>query len=164
MEYIEEAFDGPALMPSDPASKAEIRAAILLWSELVIRRFYTLLMSTSREGIEKGSAALVAGFEEMAPYFSKEGPFFSRHGFSLFECSALPWYQRIAVLAAYRDFALPDREPFPRLESWYRACLAVPCFADTVVDTSRLISNYTGYASNTATSNCAQLTKPTLEL
>ena len=116
-------------------------------------------MATTREGIEKGTVALLAGLEEMAPYFSQTCPFFSDDGFSLFECSALPWFQRIVVIKAYRSFVLPEREPFNRLTAWYEACLAVPSYANTVVDSGRLISNYVGYAENTGTSNCAQLTK-----
>jgi glutathione S-transferase len=114
IEYIEEEFPGASLLPSDTASRAHIRTGVLLWSELVIRRFYTLLMATSKEAIENGTAALIAGFEEMIPYFSQAGPFFSSHGFSLFECSALPWFQRLYVLKAYRSFNIPEREPFER--------------------------------------------------
>jgi glutathione S-transferase len=159
MEYIEEAFDGPSLMPINFACKAQIRAGILLWSELVVRRFYSLLMATSRDAIEKGAAALLAGFEEMVPYFSNEGPFFSSHGFSLFECSALPWFQRLVVLKAYRAFSLPDTDPFNRLTLWYNACLRVPSFSRTIVDSSKLISNYAGYANDSGSNNCTQLTK-----
>jgi hypothetical protein len=61
MEYIEEAFDGPNLLPTTFACKALIRAGIMLWSELVIRRFYTLLMATSADAIERDTAALLAG-------------------------------------------------------------------------------------------------------
>jgi glutathione S-transferase len=161
MEYIEEAFEGLSLLPREPETRAYIRAAILLWSELVIRRFYTLLMATTREGIEKGTVALIAGIEEMIPYFSPTGPFFSDHGFSLFECSALPWFQRIVVLKAYKSFSLPEREPFNRLSKWYAACLTVPSYANTIVDSERLIASYVGYAENTGTSNCSQLTKST---
>jgi glutathione S-transferase len=159
MEYIEEAFEGPNLLPATLACRAMIRTGIMLWSELVIRRFYTLLMATSSDAIEKDSAALLAGFEEMIPYFSSEGPFFCSEGFSLFECSALPWFQRLVVLKAYRSFSFPDREPFHRFTVWYDACLRVPAFARTVVDTSNLIANYIGYATNTADNNCTQITK-----
>mmetsp|Transcript_59543 Transcript_59543/g.124415 ORF Transcript_59543/g.124415 Transcript_59543/m.124415 type:complete len:98 (-) Transcript_59543:133-426(-) len=87
------------------------------------------------------------------------GLFFCSEGFSLFECSALPWFQRIVVLKAYRGFSLPDREPFNRLALWYDTCLTVPAYARTVVDSSKLVSSYIGYADNTGTSNCSQLTK-----
>jgi glutathione S-transferase len=159
MEYIEEAFEGPNLLPKALACRALIRTGILLWSELIIRRFYSLLMATTADAIEKDTAALLAGFEEMVPYFSNEGPFFSSDGFSLFECSALPWFQRIMVLEAYRSFSIPDREPFTRFTVWYDACLRVPAFSRTVVDSSNLISNYVGYANNSARNNCTEITK-----
>mmetsp|Transcript_30733 Transcript_30733/g.82297 ORF Transcript_30733/g.82297 Transcript_30733/m.82297 type:complete len:269 (-) Transcript_30733:212-1018(-) len=159
MEYIEEAFEGSSLMPSSLASKAHIRSGIMLWSELVVRKFYSLLMSKTPEAVELEKQALLAGFEEMVPYFCRDGNFFSSHGFSMFECSALPWFQRLPVLRKYRGFALPDGEPYRRLTAWYEACLAVPCFARTVVDETRLVQCYVGYANGTGTSNCAQLTK-----
>jgi glutathione S-transferase len=158
MEYIEETFDGLNLLPTHLARKALIRSGILLWNELVIRRFYTLLMSASADAIARDSAALLAGFEEMIPYFCNEGPFFSSEGFSLFECSALPWFQRLVVLKAYRSFSLPDREPFNRLTLWYDACLSVPAYARTVVDSSKLVSSYVGYADNSGDNNCTQIT------
>eukprot|EP00292_Cryptomonas_paramecium_P033712 CAMPEP_0113714270 /NCGR_PEP_ID=MMETSP0038_2-20120614/32503_1 /TAXON_ID=2898 /ORGANISM="Cryptomonas paramecium" /LENGTH=207 /DNA_ID=CAMNT_0000641187 /DNA_START=674 /DNA_END=1294 /DNA_ORIENTATION=+ /assembly_acc=CAM_ASM_000170 len=131
----------------------------MLWSELVVRKFYSLLMSKTPEAVELEKQALLAGFEEMVPYFCRDGNFFSSHGFSMFECSALPWFQRLPVLRKYRGFALPDGEPYRRLTAWYEACLAVPCFARTVVDETRLVQCYVGYANGTGTSNCAQLTK-----
>jgi len=160
VEYIEEAFPtatGGSLLPQhDVVERARIRTGISLFNELVIRRFYALLMTPS----EESAAALLKGYQEMASYFAPQGFFSSSHGFSMFEVSCLPWYQRtLSVLRTYRDFVLPD-DTCPscaRLSHWYHACLAVPAFADTIVDEAELIANYAGYADNSAANNCSAL-------
>lgn len=95
----------------------------------------------------------------MLPLFSEESPFFSCHGFSLFECSALPWLQRtFSILQFYREVTLMT-DKFKRLYDWYEACLQVPAFKSTIVDTDALIANYIGYSNNTANNNCSGLSK-----
>lgn len=168
IEYIEEAFPCPdyplALMPTDFQQRAHIRAGMALFSEVVIRRFYAFLMAEGPEARNAAALAYAKGFDECAPFF-EGSPFFSPFGFSLFECSSLPWYQRtLSVLKHYRGFELNSNncKSFKQWETWYSACLDMPGFAKTIVDETRLIDNYKGYADGTATSNAAQLTKPLL--
>lgn len=147
IEYIEEAFDqNHPLMPSDPAERAKIRIAISLYNELVVRRWYGLLMAPP-EDWEKSKESLAAGFEEIMGMFTSEGPFFSKFGFSLFECASLPWLQRTySVLKEHRNFSLPA-DKFKRLHDWYQACLQVPAFANTLVRDATLIEAYAAYGS-----------------
>ena len=151
LEYIDEAFLEVSLMPTVVSERAKIRCAINLFAEIVIRRFYSLLMSETSESRKDSASALLSGFQEIASYFCSESPFFSSFGFSLFECSSLPWYQRtLSVLKHYRGFVLPiENKSFKRLSDWYEACLTVPAFASTLVDHQKLIDNYRGYADNT---------------
>lgn len=160
IEYVEEAFPGPALMPKDPAERAKIRIGLQLFNDIVVRRWYGLLMSPP-VAWEAGRESLSSGFEEIMALFSAEGPFFSRCGFSLFECACLPLMQRTySVLKHYRQFSLPQ-DRFRRLHDWYEACLRVPGFANTVVDEQRLVDSYGGYANNSANNNAYELYRKT---
>lgn len=156
IEYIEEAFPGPALMPSDPAERARIRIGAQLFNEIVVKRWYALLMSPP-EAWDQGKESLAAGFEEIMALFSAGSPFFSKFGFSLFECACLPWLQRTySVMSHYRQFHLP-KDRFQRLHEWYEACLKVEGFANTIVEEAKLIDSYAGYACYTADNNASQL-------
>lgn len=164
LEYINEAYatQGDSLLPSDPAERCKIRMGINLFNEVVIRRFYSLLMSSDTIEREMIGNQLKEGFADISKHFDSSSPFFSSFGFSMFECACLPWYQRMLnVLKVYRHFTLDssNNQHFQRLDDWYNACLQVEAFSNTLIDDDVLIDNYTGYADGTATSNVAQLTK-----
>jgi glutathione S-transferase len=109
--------------------------------------------------------SLNEGWAELASRFApvSEGPYFMGQCFSAFECAVLPWFQRLSsVLSTYRDYELPEGEPFDRLRAWYAACLARPSFASTIANRERLVANYIGYADNRATSDCAVTTRATV--
>merc|ERR1719374_252224 len=58
--------------------------------------------------------------------------------------------------AMQRGVACPEGAPYDRLRLWYKALLARPSFARTIVDQQRLVNNYSGYADGTATSTVAK--------
>jgi len=159
IEYIEEAFpDRPALLPRQPAERARIRMGISLWNEVVVRRFYSMLMSPP-EKWELEKEGYLQGLETVVPLFSTECRFFSTHGFSLFECACLPWFQRsLSVLKRYRGLVI-DEGRFLRLFQWYSAALATDAFSTTIADERALVENYIGYAQNTAENNCSSLNR-----
>jgi len=91
----------------------------------------------------------------MAP--ANEGPFFLGADFSYVDIAVFPWVERfLTVGAAYRGFELPAAEEFDRLRVWHAACRARPSVARTLANEEELISNYSGYADNSATSDAAQ--------
>ena len=156
IEFFEDSILAHPLLPSSASERAKIRMGIALWNELVVGKFYSLLLSPS-EDWEAGKTKLYAGLDAVMAMFTSEGPFFSSFGFSLFECACLPWMQRTLVtLPTYRNFTLCPKK-YSRLHEWYAAALKVPAFANTVVDESRLIESYAGYASNAADTNAADL-------
>ena len=160
VSYVDEAFEGPPLLPADPVERARVRAAIIYFDDKVRPHFYAILMRPDAAGRAKAAADFTAGLAGLSTRLAEgSGPFFCGSQFSSFECSVLPWLQRIfSVLAHYRGYELPTEgtDPaFDRLRAWYAACLAQPAFASTICDRERLIGNYSGYADNSATSDCA---------
>lgn len=120
----------------------------------------------------------------MKPFISEDRAYFMGDSFSIVDLALAPWMQRLlSVGAHYRGFELPkaaasavvltatssaavshdkveevgkEMDPFHRLRLWYASVRARPSFAKTVVDETRLINNYAGYADNSATSDAAK--------
>jgi glutathione S-transferase len=153
--YVDEAFAGLPLLPTDPAARAHVRAAVTYFDDKVRPHFYALLMRPDKAGREQAAADFTAGWANLAHRMDGEGPYFCGAQFTIFECAALPWFQRIeSVLGHYRGYGLPREQvgskAYERLKMWYCACLENPAFARTICNRERLIANYSGYADNTA--------------
>jgi len=157
MEYIDEAYEGSPLMPSDPAQRAHVRAWCLHANERVIPHFYKMLLSPAGSGgREKAYEDFLAGLRTWQAAMQPDGPFFMGSVFTLADVNLAPWWQRmLSVLKHYRNMEVPQHG-FKRLHRWFAAVRARPAFARTVVDQQRLIANYSGYADNTATSEVAK--------
>ncbi|MBT3196472.1 MAG: stringent starvation protein A [Gammaproteobacteria bacterium] len=96
MEYLDERFPHPPLMPVDPVARANVRQMIaridLDWSKRM-------------EEIEQGSdkvanqarAALSEGITMLAPLFAQQ-PYFMSEEFSLVDCSLAPILWRLKSL------------------------------------------------------------------
>jgi len=159
-EYVSEAFPGTPLMPTKPADRAKARIWIAYMNEKVIPHFYKMLMLKGPDEREEHRRLFVDGWapfaEAMQPVVA-EGAFFFGDQFSLVDICVAPWWERaLSVGATYRGVAFPEGAPYDRLRLWYKALLARPSFARTIVDQQRLVNNYSGYADGTATSTVAK--------
>jgi len=146
LEYVHEAFGGPPLLPTTPHLRAQVR----LWTRHVdahvVPHFDRLLSAQDAQGRQQARAALLQGLAEfeaaMAP--EAEGPFFLGDDFSMADIALAPWWQRMCtVLRAYRKF---DPSACPRLQAWFEAVEARPCFQNAVVDPERLIEEFSDCA------------------
>jgi len=158
MEYIDEVFPGEnKLLPSDPVRRAKARFLGNYVNEKIISFFYKMLMSQELADQEKAKSDLLANLKRFISFLGdEEGPFLMGKSFAYLDILFVPWWQRFLSIAKhYRNFEVPT-EGYERLHNWYSHCLQVPAYSRTIVDTQRLINNYTGYANNTATSDAAQ--------
>jgi len=139
LEYVHESFTGPPLLPTSPFARAKVR----LWSKHVdlhvVPNYERLLAAHDAEARAMAREDLLqalAQFEAaMAPL--AKGPFFLGDDFSMADIVLAPWWQRMcSVLRAYRKF---DPSAFSRLQVWFEAVEARPCFARTALDPEKLI-------------------------
>ena len=120
MEYLDERFPHPPLMPVDPVSRANNR----LYRYRMQRDFYALLDDVEHGGREDANAArrsLRDHLSAIAPIFSQK-PYFMADEYSLADCFFAPILWRLpaygvrfpARAGALRKFAdrLFDREAF----------------------------------------------------
>lgn len=157
VEYIDEAFSGPAVLPATAGMRAKARMWTVHLNERVIPHFYKALMlpldqrQTAIQAFIDGTRTWTLA---MAP--EADGPFFFGSHFSIVDIVFLPWMQRsLSVLKVYRGFSWPDAAEFERLSVWWEAMRKRPSVAATIGDEAKLISNYANYADGTATSDVA---------
>ncbi|RLC97662.1 MAG: stringent starvation protein A [Chloroflexi bacterium] len=103
MEYFEDRFPHPALLPADPAARAQIRLTL----HRIDRDWYSLLNNTSgseKTRIAKLKKTLREDLTVIAPLFSAS-EFFMSNDFSLLDCSLAPLLWRLASW----NIKLPDK-------------------------------------------------------
>jgi len=148
LEYVQEAFPGPPLLPKSPYLRARVRLWAAHVDKHIVPHFDALLSSPEHSVRAESRRRLLDGLAAwetaMAP--EEDGPFFLGDDFSLADIALAPWWQRMCtVLRAYRKF---DPSARPRLQIWYEAILARPSFRNTVVDAERLIEQHADCADS----------------
>lgn len=132
IEYLEERFPQPALLPSDPVVRSRVRAASLIIAadvmpiqNLRVLKFLRAQYAQDDDGVNAWARHWIAnGFaslERMA--VQRDGDFFVSDGPGMFECCLVP-----QVFNAVK-FGL-DMAPFPNLSSIHDAAQALSVFAD----------------------------------
>lgn len=157
IEFISEQWPTQELMPSLPEARARVRIFIAHCNDYIQRPFYTMLMEQNPVKQRKHMDKMLEGCRTLARAMAKEGDFFLGDQFSLFEVAIAPFWQRyLWVGKALRGLEFPDDADFRRLAVWWRAVVARPSVAATLVCKERLISSYGDYSMNTATSDVAK--------
>ena len=95
MEYLDERFPHPPLLPVDPVSRAESR----LYMHRVDRDWYALMdqILAGGKSATKGRKELRESLTATAPVFAHK-PFFMSDDFSLVDCSLAPLLWRLPML------------------------------------------------------------------
>jgi len=119
MEYLDERFPHPPLLPVDPVSKASSR----LFMFRVDQDWYSLMdaILAGGKGVAKARKELTESLVTTAPVFAAK-PFFMSENLSLVDCSLAPLLWRLPILgvelpaaaSAVTDYAgrLFERESF----------------------------------------------------
>jgi glutathione S-transferase len=116
MEYLEERFPEPALLPSDQAGRALARLRIFRTDELT-DPYYELRREEDGAGERLGRAL---GRLDAA---LSESPWLGGSEYGLADIAYVPWLLRA------RDMLGVDLEPFPAVDDWLRRLVARPAIA-----------------------------------
>lgn len=92
MEYLDERYPHPPLLPVDPVARAQTRTFLYR----IERDWYSLLPALGRRGAKQAEAAkaLRDGLISIAPIF-EQMPYFMSDEFSLVDCSLAPLLWRL---------------------------------------------------------------------
>ncbi len=90
MEYLDERYPHPPLMPVDPVSRAMTRLVIYR----VEKDWYSLIGDFEGDGAERARRKFAQDLADIAPLFAKKA-FFVNDGFSLADCCMAPLLWRL---------------------------------------------------------------------
>ena len=177
--YAEPSKFGPALLPSDPYSRARCRVWIDFISTRLVPSFYRLLQHTpsksnysldsAREEL-KGHVLTLA--REMAP--STSGPYFLGAEFSLVDVSVAPWVLRLFLIEHYKtgghgipaegdldgkDGAGEDEALWRRWHVFAKAIEGRQSVKETMSEREQYVGAYRRYAEDTTQSGAGRATR-----
>ena len=105
MEFLEERYPEPALLPPDPADRAYVRLLIFRDRDLT-DPYYAF--RRSEEGAREQLDAALAGFDEVLA----GRPYLAGTEYGLADIAYVPWFQRA------RDMLGVELDSFPSLLAW----------------------------------------------
>jgi RNA polymerase-associated protein len=113
MQYLEERYPEPSLLPVDPAARAQVRLAIHRFDLNLGDAYYAF-----RRGDENGAERLEHCLSRLEAY-GQRGP----RPYTLADISYLPWIVRA------RDMLGVDLSPYPAISGWLAEVSARPAVA-----------------------------------
>jgi glutathione S-transferase len=136
--YVEEAFAGPPLMPTDPRGRARVNQITSLLDNYAYRAFiwelYMERIGGPREGKTPDEAKIAAALprvetclKALDALVDPDGPYFTGAGVSLADLHAAPMF--VYLVMAAEGKALVERQP--RLGRWWRVMRERPSMAAT---------------------------------
>lgn len=150
-EFVDENFDGPSLMPSDPYQRAQARIWIDYSNTRFIDAFYGLL-SAREPGAQAELAAKLTGCME---YMEDHGlaalgsdPYWLGAEVSLVDVAFWPFFERLPALTHYRGVGIPER--CTRLKAWAEAMEARDSVQSTMHQADYYINSMSRYAQAAA--------------
>jgi stringent starvation protein A len=129
MEYLDERFPHPPLLPVYPVTRAQSRLLIHRIERDWCGKVDTLLLGKGRETVlAKARNELREGIVSIAPVFN-EKPFFMNDEFTLVDCCLVPILWRLNLL----DIKLPERSTKP-LQRYMRQMFERPSFRESLTE------------------------------
>jgi glutathione S-transferase len=147
MEYLEDLQTGPALMPSNPQTRATCR----LWTDHINRHivptFYRLLQAQDPNDQVTHATSLRTEISKLVDAADSTGPFFLGSHFGFVDVQMAPWVVRLKkVLGPYRGW--PEPEEGSRWKTWVEAIEGEESVRKTTSDDGLYLDSYERYAEN----------------
>jgi stringent starvation protein A len=129
MEYLDERFPHPPLLPVYPVTRAQSRLLIHRIERDWSSKVDLLLIGKGRETVlNKARTELREGIVAISPVFN-EKPFFMNDEFTLVDCCLVPILWRLKLL----DVRLPERSTKP-LQKYMRAMFERASFRESLTE------------------------------
>lgn len=156
-EYLDEMFPDPALMPRDAGERARARVWIDFDNVKFVPAFYKVLLEQDhdrRAALAETITDALRFIETSALGARAQGPYWLGAELSLADIAVYPHMERLAVLEAYRDIAVPAE--CGRLREWLAVMAEQPSVQHTAHDADYHVKAYARYADGTANGTTAR--------
>jgi glutathione S-transferase len=130
-EYIDEAFEGPRLMPNDPRLKAEVRMWTVWCNHLFKTDIDKLKYGKTPDIVEVGKVSLQSHLAKLESLLL-HSDWIVGNQFSLADIHIFPFFRQLERIKP--DFLEP--KSFPRLFSWFERICDRPSFEATMRKTA----------------------------
>ena len=139
-EYLEEKLPEPAMLPEDPAERAEARMFIEWWNRFGPTTPYEERLMNVRPEREEAletrlDEALVACEDRLAAR-GYQGGYWNGRSLGLVDAHAAGVFTRFAGLRHFHGFEIPEK--LERVRAWHDAVMADPHVQSTAPDTDEL--------------------------
>lgn len=129
MEYLDERFPHPPLLPVYPVQRALSRLWISRIDKEWSAKVDVLMAGKGREALlDKARKELRESIIAVAPIFN-ERPYFMNDEFSLVDCCVVPLLWRLKEI----DITLPERTTKP-MQRYMNSMFERPCFRDSLTE------------------------------
>ena len=146
-EYLDEVFPEPAMMPSDPGARAQVR----IWIDYCDTRFlddvYGAIKNRDSDQAAELKDKVEGHFREINAAMERlggDGPYWHGAQVGLADCAYYPFFERLPAWTHYRGIAVP--EDCTRLQAWLAAMAARETVKEIANSATYYIERYAGYA------------------
>eukprot|EP01084_Bolivina_argentea_P110680 197587_1 len=154
--YLDHAFSdedkyGKPLLPNNKYERAAIELMIDWFSSSGwIKYHYGTLKQGNPKKMDEGVIEwkkIWKIFNEKLCQFNDNGLFLPNNYFSMFEILAFPFFERLITIQEHCGYEIYTKwmEEFPRVKSWYKACLNVDAIKKCLQQQEFLVNGYKGY-------------------
>jgi glutathione S-transferase len=127
LEYLDETFPEPRLMPADPTDRATVR----LWIDFANTRLFAPTHRLIFERDEEQRRIQVRQMEGAVGHLEHEGlcrrdngPYLLGEQFTLADIALYPWFEQLATFERFSTFRMPPK--FIGVRAWMAAVAARP--------------------------------------
>ncbi|XP_066457113.1 glutathione S-transferase omega-1-like [Eleutherodactylus coqui] len=143
-DYLDEAFPGKKLIPTDPYEKAQQKLLLEHFSTVISALYKILFAKKDNQDTSELKLQFFEKFKAIEEALTKKNtPYFGGESVSMMDYMIWPWFERFPLFDV-----LEFLEKTPCINAWYKLMLQDPAVKETYTEPDVLLSFYKLYSQN----------------